>query len=88
MDFLKIGDVLLGVVVELRRNRRSNFVKLIEDFVNRVALRTHALLRSRSCGVTSSGTCKPRAVLIRWMCVALFGFAKCLQFHVAMKSQL
>lgn len=82
-----IGEELLRIVVELSVKCQPDLVKFIENLIDRVTRRTHSLLLSRSSGVTNSGTCKPKAELIRRMWLALLGLARCRQFHVTMKSQ-
>jgi hypothetical protein len=87
VDFTKMGKVLPRIVVESSVDRAAEFVQLVQSLVDPIPWFTHGILANRSCGVTSSGTCRLSAVLIRRMCTALFGFAKCLESHVTMKSQ-
>jgi hypothetical protein len=67
MTFAEVSEVLLGIVVKLGVDGETKFVQLIENLVYRAKRLAHLLLLSRSCGVTSSGTCKPKAELIRRM---------------------
>jgi hypothetical protein len=82
-----IGEVFLRIMIELSVNGQPDLVKFVENLIDGVTRCAHSLLLSSSSGVTSSGTCKPRAELIRRMWLALLGLAKCRQFHVTMKSQ-
>jgi hypothetical protein len=63
--FIEMRNVLVHIVIEPSVDRETNLVQFIERFIHRGAgLLYHHLLLRRSCGVTSSGTCNPKAELI------------------------